>query len=152
MSIWDIPTIRAVSHLRIEGWVAYRAKRAAVNVQNREIERVCSMFVEEAHTLAVEVNKNDLKVDVWKEDQRSAMHYRAYWEPATRTVELRGGPKDGTLMEVRDTHTPLYVANDLGVIYWEAMEPSSPVNWETLTYMMAGWSEEKRHWVFDLAL
>ena len=149
MAIWDMKQVRAVSQLRIEGWLAYEAIESAyINLQSLEVERMASRFVDEAHALAVEVEKIDLQLDMWRENNKSAMHYRIYWKPTTRVIELRGGPKDGELLEVQDIHNPVLVTENLP-LFTEPLEPG-PQAWMALEYKMAGWSEQKRHWVFDL--
>ena len=151
-TIWDMPTVFAVSRLRVDNWLSEEVLARAGNPEMIIRENIDHMFhqlSQEAHVYAVEVNQNQMKIDSWKEESPLAIRYRMSWKPSTHYVELRGGKADGVTMAVQDIWAPLFLP-DLGSPVHQAWDNPGQVTIKHLVYKIAGWSETDQHWIFDL--
>jgi hypothetical protein len=119
-------------------------------------------FIEEAHALAVEVALNDLQLEVHREWENRTIasgeqkflevyHYRARWAPATKTIEMVGGPADGQLWDVPTVGDPFQWATPLPLseLMGPAIDPMEILTYRVF-YTLSGWHEESRHWVYTL--
>lgn len=75
------------------------------------------------------------------------------WFPATTTVEMMGGPRDGEHMVIRqgEVGQPIHVVSPAADPIWDAGEGDTipEVQLRKVTYYPSGWSEGQRIWLYS---
>ncbi len=152
MSVWSMETVRAVGRLRVSGFESREAYEqidtpatgSSVTYANMLHDRLAREIVEGARTHAVEVDPRDT-VMTEVEAPGWMRRFDARWQPRTETVEVVGGPMDGSVLAVKD-------APD---VFFQALMQDAPlddlcVTTRTVTYECVGWSEAHRRWVYGV--
>lgn len=144
MSVWSMETVRAVGRLRVSGFESREAYEQIDGARRMLHDRLAREIVEGARTHAVEVDPRDtvmteVEAPVWMR------RFDARWQPRTETVEVVGGPMDGSVLAVKD-------APD---VFFQALMQDAPlddlcVTTRTVTYECVGWSEAHRRWVYGV--
>lgn len=150
--IWNLEVTNAVRGLEA-GRRFYNEMLESVYNRDAFIKEACQelmqAIMESAFTLAIELDPRDLNIVRVPDPIMSAIKFICHWEPSERVVEMRGGALDGTVISVSSIDKVLAVpvdgsTMDIGQHIDFTQEPLIQI------YALAGWNEDKRHWVFDL--
>lgn len=112
-----------------------------------------------AHTFGLELHPGDLEfrehpADPYNGEPLFTTRVEARWRPTTKEVELQGGFGDGEVVVFRDAGQPMsrieFVAPvNLGDSFAERdTSPASLVETHRISYLLTGWDEAARRWVY----
>lgn len=153
--IWDLTTMGNVRRLWTEAKVTDEADHQSAGAAIRQTKTLAARsLVVEARTFGVDAHEDDAAFSITHDDNEFLNIIRAYWQPTTTEVILRGGPHDGERIRVRNPYEPLRLADSppapvavpIDMVPFElAYEGPMP---RITSYRLAGWHEAERVWVF----
>ena len=151
--IWSLNVLNAVRGLQVSKSIS---DRMLISVYNPDelVKTTCKELLftitEAGLTCAVELNPFDLTIERVHDPETLANRFLCHWQPTTEKTEIRGGAIDGQVVTVHALDSKLVIPlNGAQLDVGQKMQwPPDPVLIEV--YELAGWDEEKRHWVFDL--
>jgi hypothetical protein len=156
VEVWDMHKVFAVR--RAGAQVALDPdliERAQIDVMEytkdhlvKELQDVCRA------SAVVDIDERDVRFR-----QRETLDFgypllmvRAQWMPTETVVSFVGGPSDGVLMQVTESHIwgPLRIpVRDDGPTMWDPESPVVPVPLTVAVYEMSGWNNTSRHWLYQ---
>ena len=103
MTVWPMETVFAVGRLRVMGYESREVYARFIDDARRLLrERLARSLVDAARTHGVEIDPRDVMVEVAiPEESAWTRKFEASWQPQTTIVKLVGGPKDGSVMDVK---------------------------------------------------
>lgn len=151
--IWDLSLIQRVRALRVDADLADEQFETANHPEaliQAHIDHMHDQLIGGGHTFGVEIHPGDINMATWVKHITHSAHYQIWWAPDTREIELRGGENDSQHWEVPDIHQPLKMP--VRHVQDPLMGEPAPryAHLISVTYMLAGWNEQNRYWIFDL--
>ncbi len=151
MTVWPMETVYAVGRLRVMGYESREVYARFIGDARRLLhERLARSLVHAARTHAVEIDPRDtvmFEVVIPGEEEAWMRKFEARWQPQTTIVKLVGGPKDGSVMDVKDAPTNVILVPAITVDPFSGdLHLSLP---RAVTYECIGWSETHRCWIYS---
>ena len=108
-----------------------------------------------AHPFAIDIHEGDLEFTTWRDETVPfAVRVDCRWNPTTNACEMRGGPRDGEVWANQHPGEPLKFAVLESTPWYAAddtTEADAALTTRTVVYVLAGWSETHRRWVYEVA-
>lgn len=150
MTTWTLRQIDQAEGIRAKMYLSSEVvARSYVDVRAVTRKQMFQRMNEIAHSFAIELHPGDLRFR-----QRDAEHMQvevtAWWEPRTREVELRGGERDGEVLEFSGApQSPILLAQSVGDL--ARLEPGDEIvpTMRPIVYSLSGWLEDERRWVYE---
>ena len=150
--IWNLEVTNAVLGLGCDYRLPNEAMYRYINTEamvEQILQDLRRTLMEAAFTCAVELNPFDIVIDRFSDEILDATRFRCRWRPSTKEIIMWGGPADGQMLTVENPYQIIRIPVMPNISL--AQMPATPeVLPEALNYEMAGWNEDKRHWVFRL--
>lgn len=150
MTVWPMETVSAVGRLRVMGYESREVYARFIDDARRLLrERLARSLVDAARTHGVEIDPRDtVMVEVAiPEENAWTRKFETSWQPQTTIVKLVGGPKDGSVMDVKDAPTNVILVPAITVDPFSGdLHLSLP---RAVTYECIGWSETHRCWIYS---
>lgn len=132
--------------------------RAAMDVMTAVRNKMFREMSGVAHTFGLELHSGDLEfherpASVDEGEPRFTTRVEARWRPTTKEVELCGGPRDGEVMAFKYAGHPMSLIEVVAPVNPFAERDTSPaplVETHRISYLLTGWNEATRRWVYRL--
>lgn len=148
MSVWTQDQVRKARGIRAkveidESFWDVPPRDELLGLLHKHMQRI-------ADTFAIMLDGRDIRME--QTDlipKRAQVVVTAWWEPESRSIEVRGGHEDGRTYEFRGApHEPLMIVPPRQPVgpYDTTLWPSDlqhPIRLECI-----GWHEQDRHWVY----
>ena len=151
MSTWTLEQIAQARGLRAEAQVdPVVIERGRVDVLRETKAKLARRLREFAHPFVIEINEADLRFSETPGDEAwEPITIRCWWQPPTDEVELVGGQCDGMRLSVQRVGDPIEVARPLREVEFFETAANEPITLDRDTYVLTGWREEERVWVYQ---
>lgn len=102
------------------------------------------------HSFAIELNPADVQFrEAEDEDHPFCTVMTAWWEPQVDEVEFRGGPRDGMRLAVQQPERPGLVREQQPIDWANVPTEPEPVMSDIVIYVVTGWHEQERVWIYE---
>lgn len=148
-AVWSLEQVRQVQRLFVRLEVDRHYGR---DVLDSVGSRLAHALTIDARPLAVELDARDFHMEQTDESDFTVT-YTMGWRPSVKTVELAGGLKDGEVIEWEGAPSPFRVPSIIQMDpfdprWTEAVDPTAPLEPQSVAYELAGWSEHNRRWIY----
>lgn len=151
MSTWTLRQIDQARGLRAEAQVdPVLIQRGRLDALRETRAKLAQRLKEFAQPFVIEINEGDLQFsETPGEKEWEPVTVRCWWEPPTNEVELVGGQNDGMRLAVQRVGMPIEFARPMRPVEFFETAANEPVTLDRDTYVLSGWREDARIWVYE---
>ena len=155
MTVWTLDQMRQAERLRrsltIDDTSIMRLPpERLADLEAATFRKLARALTEYGATYGLDLHSDDMQIHVMDGDPaRRTREIAIAWRPIVRTLDVVGGPHDGTTVEHPEAVGPIVLANPMTrAALAREEDPLTVLTPTSTTYHLAGWHSERRHWIY----